>query len=525
MLKPRFAYQKILYCGIASKYIHTMPAGWFLCEYLKERGIAAQELYHNVNEPLEQVASSIVTQEPDCLLLSVYIFNILFVKKLIERIRQELPDCKIIAGGPEADASIDADHIIIGEGEQALYGLLTEGGGRVITAVQREDLQGIPSPYTAERVAAAKGKLLYYESSRGCPFKCTYCMAGGSKGVRYFALDRVKADLINIVNGGARIIKFTDRTFNANTARTNGILRFIKEAFGHNRQVCFHFEVGGDLFCTSTLKLLAEMPQGLVQLEAGVQTLNYESLKAVNRVFDPDKFVSNIKYIMDSGNIHLHLDLIAGLPYETLPTFIIAFDAVYKLRPHMLQLGFLKFLKGTPIRDSTQAVFASQPPYEVISTPTLSSGELDELRGVEKVLDKLYNSGRFCYTLDYLLTGEDSPYSLFLALSKHIAKDLPKDDYTFQRELLQYKGGLPYIKETLRLDYYCSNTLPKPPVILRADRSSEFRAYICGVPPELRHTCEEFCYPPLFGKDKVVLQFDYSCKNRVTGRYAYTVIK
>lgn len=522
MLKTSVAYQKILYCGIASKYIHTMPAGWFLCEYLKERGIPAQELYHNVNEPLEQVVNSVIAQQPDCLLLSVYIFNVLFVKKLIEQIRQKLPNCKIIAGGPEADAYIDADHIIIGEGEQALYTLLIEGGDRVITAGQKEDLQSIPSPYTPERVAAANGKLIYYESSRGCPFKCTYCMAGGSKGVRYFALDRVKQDLINIVDGGAKIIKFTDRTFNANTSRTNEILRFIKKTF-LNKQVCFHFEVGGDLFCDSTLKLLAEMPQGLVQLEAGVQTLNYESLKAVNRVFDLDKFTSNIKNILDVGNIHLHLDLIAGLPHETLSSFIKAFDTIYKLRPNMLQLGFLKFLKGTPIRDNTQAVFDLQPPYEVISTPTLSSAELDELRGVEKVLDKLYNSGRFCYTLDYLL-GDDSPYSMFLALSKHISGDLPKDDYTLQRALLSYKGGLPYIKETLRLDYYCANALPKPPIILRAERSAEFRTYLCGVPPMHRHTCGEFYYPPLFGKDKVILQFDFSCKNRVTGRYAYTIV-
>ncbi|NCA92786.1 radical SAM protein, partial [bacterium] len=178
----------------------------------------------------------------------------------------------------------------------------------------------IPSPYTEARLKASKNKLIYYEASRGCPFRCAYCMAGLSGSVRYFSLERVKEDLKNIADCGAKTIKFTDRTFNMDTARTNSILEFIKAEFSGS-DICFHFEVGGDLFQESTLDLLNSMPIGLVQLEAGVQTFNEKSLKAVMRPFNTARFMSNMSRIIEKGNIHTHLDLIAGLPFDTLETF------------------------------------------------------------------------------------------------------------------------------------------------------------------------------------------------------------
>ncbi|MDD3947054.1 MAG: DUF4080 domain-containing protein [Clostridia bacterium] len=515
---------RILYCGVASKFIHTMPAGWFLCEYLKEKGIPCEELYCNINEPIAKAAQEIEERNPDWLLLSVYIFNVVFVKELIAFIRTSVPHCKIVAGGPEADETIDADHIVVGEGEEALYRLLTENSPKIIETAPIEDLNKLPTPYTKQRLAKSKGKMIYYESTRGCPFSCAYCMAGLTRRVRCFDLERVKEDLVNIVASGAEIIKFTDRTFNADAKRTNEILQFILDRFQGNAKVCFHFEVGGDLFSESTLELLSRMPQGLVQLEAGVQTLNKESLKAVNRIFCQEKFEKNMIRILAGGNIHLHLDLIAGLPLETPESFRVSFNGVYALKPHMLQLGFLKFLKRTPIRAHTDAVYGKEPPYEVISTATMRAEELAELKGIERVLDKLYNSGRFAHTLAYLEEFEPTPYALYLSLSRHLLPLGDWGEYAVQKALLSYQNGLPYIKEVLRLDYFCCNAVHKTPSILKRARTSSFAAFLKTLPKKEHPFYEEFAFLPQKGAGMYRVQFDYRCKNRVTGRYHYDIL-
>lgn len=502
-----------------------MPAGWFLCQSLKSKGFEdVYEIYRNINEPFNEVIKEIISYEPDYLLLSVYVFNAIYVKRLIAETRRLLPECVIIAGGPEADETFDAHHIVIGEGEEALYTLITEGGGKVTYAKPVEDLDSIPSPYTPERLEASRNKLIYYEASRGCPFKCSYCMAGLSQGVRYFGSDRVKKDLVNIVNGGAQIIKFTDRTFNADARRANEILSFILETFGDNPDVCFHFEVGADLFTESTLELLSRMPKGLIQLEAGIQSLNPLSLKAVNRSANTRKLIKNIQKILGYGNIHLHLDLIAGLPHETLDSFKEGFGAVYALKPHKLQLGFLKFLKYTPIREFAGAVYGSEPPYEVISTPTLSQAALAELKSVEKVFERLYNSGRFFYTLEYLSTTESSPYNLYLSLAEHLLPIKDNSDYGIQKALLSYKGGLPHIKETLRLDYLLCNPINKIPKILKREYSAEFKSFVKELKPDSLIGYEEFAFLPDKGEGRFIARFDYRNRDRVTGRYAFEVI-
>jgi len=296
-----------------------MPSGWFLAEFLQQKGIEIVEKYHSVNEDYDTLRNEILCKEWDAVLFSVYIFNVKTVRQLIKDIRKA-SSCKIIVGGPEVDLDLDANHIVFGEGETALYNLLTSSGEKVIYGKNITNLDDIPSPYTVKRLSESKNKLIYYESSRGCPFSCSYCMAGLTKGVRYFSLERVQNDLKRIVDSGAKIIKFTDRTFNANTERTNAILNMIANNFA-DKDVCFHFEVGGDLFNKSTLDILKTLPVGLVQMEAGVQTLNEKSLQAICRKFNKERFLQNITKILSYNNIHMHLDLIAGLPYEDYSSF------------------------------------------------------------------------------------------------------------------------------------------------------------------------------------------------------------
>lgn len=505
-----------------------MPAGWFLSEYLNSKGILIQEMHHNVNERYNDILNDIVSTKPDTLLLSIYIFNVILVESLIKDIRAILPDCIIIAGGPEADSSIDADHIIYGEGEQALYELLNKSGQKSIGERPLEKLDDIPSPYTIERIKKSQNKLIYYESSRGCPFHCSYCMASLSNGVRYFSLDRVKNDLINIVRSGAKIIKFTDRTFNADTKRTNAILEFILNTF-HHKKVCFHFEVGGDLFKDSTLEILEKMPVGLIQIEAGVQTLNPQTLKAINRYFKKEVFIKNISRIIGYKNIHTHLDLIAGLPYDDMPSFIQSFNEVISIKPHNLQLGFLKFLKGTPIRKDYNASYSQVSPYEIICSPTMSKQDLNQLKNVEFVLNRIYNSGKFYYTLEYLLSEHEYPYDLFKDISDFfIAKGIGEGAYesTLYNCLLEYMNNSQKAIDYLRFDYLITNNSKKLPEKLKKTHSDSFKKFLAHNKRTEFVMHEEFCYLPFYHiKGNYVVRFDYSQKNPVDGQYRCEILE
>ncbi|MDD4315827.1 MAG: DUF4080 domain-containing protein [Clostridia bacterium] len=513
---------KILYCGVSSKYIHTLPAGWFLAEYLHSRGIAVSEMYRNVNEDYQSVLQQVLDYNADVLLFSVYIFNVNFVKRLAEEIKELRPSCAIIAGGPEVDADFPADHIIFGEGEKALHKLLTEGEPRLVCAENFSSLDEIPSPYTAQRLQSSRNKLIYYESSRGCPFRCAYCTAGQTVGVRYFSLERVKKDLIEIVKSGAKIIKFTDRTFNADYRRADDIIRFIAETFGGHK-VCFHFEVGGDLFKQSTLELLKKLPDGLVQIEAGVQSLNSSSLAAVNRSFEKEIFIKNISEILSRGNVHTHLDLIAGLPHETMDSFALAINEVSALRPHMLQLGFLKFLKGTPIRHGYNAKYSPQAPYEVISTPDMSEDDFKKLKAVAAVVDKIYNSGRFYYTLEYLFGSFGNPYAVFCAIADFFStlKEESVNSLTgLYGAVLDFLGGSEKARELLRFDFLVSNNSRKIPRILQRGHSSCFKKFLAG-----GKASKDFLFGEFLRDGRLlIIRFDYTKKHPVTGRYAFEVI-
>ena len=519
---------RILYCGISSKYIHTMPAGWFLAEYLLSKGICIEEYYSNVNEEYNKILTAITSKQYDMYLFSAYIFNINVIKMLIMDIKNIYKDSVIVVGGPEACEEIDADHIIMGEGEIALYKLILSGGNKLIYEEQLDNLDDIPTPYTRNRLDSSANKLVYYESSRGCPFSCTYCMASLSlKKVRYFSIERVKSDLTNIVNYGAKIIKFTDRTFNASASRANVILKFISDKFS-NKNVCFHIEVGGDLFNDDTLEILKNMPTGLLQIECGVQTLNLLSLKAVSRPFNTEKFMSNIKKIISFNNIHTHLDLIAGLPHDSLDTFKTSYDTIIKLKPHTLQLGFLKMLLGTPLRASYNAEYNCQPPYEVISTPTMSRDDLITLKNVEWITDKLYNSGRFYNTLNYLLYGCVSAFNLFYDISQHFIKiGIKKSSYlsTLYDGLYDYMDDKSIASELLRLDFYITNNSNYLPNSLKRDRSQTFKSFLKTYKNSDKYKYEEFAINPInLNRILTIIRFNYAYKNPVNMQYGYEII-
>lgn len=280
-----------------------------------------------------------------------------------------------------------------------------------------EDLGAIPSPYTDEMLLSLENKIAYFESSRGCPFSCSYCLSSASESTRYFPLERVFAELDRLAASGVKQIKFVDRTFNVNKERAKAIIRHILELNKSGLDCNFHLEVGADLFDEETLFLLENAPKGLFQMEAGIQTVNGKTLDAVCRKTDLRKLFNNLDRLKKQNNVHIHTDLIAGLPNENYGSFIHSFNSVYAIGSHQLQLGFLKFLKGTVLRRSAAEqgfVFQDYPPYEILSGKDISYDELIVLKGVAELVDRFYNSGRFLYSLNYAIEhGFSSPYEFY----------------------------------------------------------------------------------------------------------------
>ena len=264
-------------------------------------------------------------------------------------------------------------------------------------------------------------------------------------------------------------------------------------------------------------------------MEAGVQTLNQETLRLVNRVFNKDKFIQNIKRILSYNNIHLHLDLIAGLPKETLETFKKSFNEVFALRPHMLQLGFLKFLKGTPIRENYQASFCKKPPYEIISSPDMTNENLHELKQIEFVVDRLYNKGKFYYTLDYILSKYLTPYDMFKSISDYFTQNniQPQaQEFDLYKALLSFMNNEQKVKEYLKFDYLLTNNSRKLPHFMQTPHSSSFKMFLKQVKREKDYLYEEFNYIPICDDKKgFIVKFNYDIRNKVNKQYSYEIIE
>ncbi|MCL2579995.1 MAG: B12-binding domain-containing radical SAM protein [Oscillospiraceae bacterium] len=432
--------RKVLILAVNAKYTHTSLAAWLLAGAVadqKLRDIEVDVLETHIGLGEEEIAERVVAARPDVVGASTYIWNSGMMPGLLTRLRELLPGVVVILGGPEATHNpqrlIDcADYILRGEGEEtfpALLALLAAGGevsnlsglcfkrgGRMVANPLPEPPARLIDPYSQAFMKALDGRIAYIETSRGCPFSCAFCLSG-SGGVRFFPLETAKAQLLALSKSGARTVKLVDRTFNCDRARS---FELFEQVIRLDCDVCFHFEVAPDLFDAATLELLATAPPGRIQMEAGLQSFFPPALAAASRTTDLTAAAENIKTILACGNIHLHLDLIAGLPYETLSDFMDSFDAAFALKAHTLQLGFLKLLPGSELRAGGWEICAEKnPPYRITSSRWLSAGDLEILTFTERALRQTYNKGRFLGTLAYLLTASGlRPFSLFETLGR-----------------------------------------------------------------------------------------------------------
>ena len=462
---------KVTLLAINAKYVHSSLAVWFLAGGIAAHSKQCHEVdiaEATINQDADDIIARISEARPDVIGISTYIWNAGKLPDLLNRLRKQLPHVTVVLGGPEASHNpavwldCGADYVLCGEGERSLPALLDALAAHNTAALR--DLSGLCfcsrgnirlnpqtalpdefiNPYNDAYFEALGGRMAYIETSRGCPFRCAYCLSGGS-GVRFFPLDTVKAQIDKLAKSGTQTIKFVDRTFNCHSERAFDLLAHI---IGLRTDCCFHFEAAADLFDKSTIALLNTAAPGKIQLEIGLQSFHQPTLDAVSRKTDPCKTEENIRKLLSRQNIHLHIDLIAGLPYETLAIFKDSFDRAYTLGAHTLQLGFLKLLHGSRLRAQAEALgitYQKEPPYEITGSPWLGEAELATIKRAENALQHTYNKGRFLSMLRYVLSVSGlRPFALFQGLGEAVLNHAtPLDAYAGQ--VYAYCAGLPNV--------------------------------------------------------------------------------
>ena len=450
---------KVLLAAINAKYIHSNLGIYSLKTYgekmLKEWGLAEQAeislAEYTINHQMEQILQDIYKRKPDFIGFSCYIWNISYVKVILADIKKVLPDVKIWAGGPEVSYHGEAflkeepavDLVMMGEGEitfahflkallegedlKQVPGLMVRNADGTFTDTgfrQVMDMSQIPFPYAFMDMKELEHRIIYYESSRGCPFSCAYCLSSIDKKLRFRSLDLVLPELEWFLQAKVPQVKFVDRTFNCKKSHAMAIWQYIRD---HDNGVTnFHFEIAADLLDKDELDLLSTMRPGLVQLEIGVQSTNEKTLEAIRRKTDIEEIREITETINSWHNIHQHLDLIAGLPWEDLESFKKSFNDVYEMEPEQLQLGFLKVLKGSYMEElipDCDLLYSAAPPYEVLCTKWLSYGDVLELKDIEEMTEVHYNSRQFTCTLKELEKEFDTPYEMFSFMAGYYNKN------------------------------------------------------------------------------------------------------
>ena len=450
---------KVLLAAINAKYIHSNLGIYSLKTYgekmLKEWGLAEQAeislAEYTINHQMEQILQDIYKRKPDVIGFSCYIWNISYVKVILADIKKVLPDVKIWAGGPEVSYHGEAflkeepavDLVMMGEGEitfahflkallegedlKQVPGLMVRNADGTFTDTgfrQVMDMSQIPFPYAFMDMKELEHRIIYYESSRGCPFSCAYCLSSIDKKLRFRSLDLVLPELEWFLQAKVPQVKFVDRTFNCKKSHAMAIWQYIRD---HDNGVTnFHFEIAADLLDKDELDLLSTMRPGLVQLEIGVQSTNEKTLEAIRRKTDIEEIREITETINSWHNIHQHLDLIAGLPGEDLDSFKKSFNDVYEMEPEQLQLGFLKVLKGSYMEElipTCDLLYSAAPPYEVLCTKWLSYGDVLELKDIEEMTEVHYNSRQFTCTLKELEKEFDTPYEMFSFMAGYYNKN------------------------------------------------------------------------------------------------------
>ena len=443
---------KILLAACNAKYIHSNLAVYNLKSCSGEYSSRVVVKEYTINQIRDDILKDIYLEQPDVVCFSCYIWNISFVRELVPDLKKILPQVEFWAGGPEV--SYDAVEflkknpaffgVMVGEGEETFHELAgyyierkpetlsgirgvafrDENKGRdVVHTGWRElmDLSKVPFAYS--NLTEFKNRIIYYESSRGCPFSCSYCLSSIDKKLRFRDIELVKKELQFFIDNKVPQVKFVDRTFNCKHDHAMEIWRYITE--NDNGITNFHFEISADLLRAEELALMKTMRPGLIQLEIGVQSTNPQTIKAIRRTMDFEKLKGIVEQIHSFGNIHQHLDLIAGLPYEGYDSFHKSFCDVYALRPEQFQLGFLKVLKGSHMMEMTgeyQILYKDREPYEVLSTAWLTYGEILRLKMVESMVEVYYNSGQFKNTLVFLEKYFDDPFRMYEALGRFYEK-------------------------------------------------------------------------------------------------------
>ena len=539
---------KALICTLNSKYIHSSLAPWCLyvaCKKELSEDFEVKVAEGTINEKEEDILKRILAEEPDFIGFSCYIWNIEKILILAQKLKNY--GVTIALGGPEVsyrqkdvlERYSFVDYVLSGEGEDAFPNLLKavkngsvpeikgvsyiKDGEPIISDGEIISFDNSASPYCQEYFASLGNRIAYIESSRGCPFSCAFCLSGRCGKVRFLPLDRVKSEMVMLSDMGAKTVKFVDRTFNCNPTRAAEILSFIGDEYGKSIKddVCFHFEIAADILTDELFEVISRLPVGAVQFEVGIQSFNEETLRKINRKTNVNLVESNVKKLISYGNCHIHIDLIAGLPLEGYNSFTEGFNRAYSIGANMLQLGFLKILYGSPMyeeRDDYPCVYSDKPPYEVESTPWISEKELHKLRICENELERLYNSGRFSRTLEYVIRFM-LPYELFLGFGEYLRlrgedASIPLDKYVcIAYEYFSAIRGVDKmrLRDLMILDRISTNNSDVIPACLKVkdDRLKK-----------LRRLVGKRCSIAILYSENAAVYCDYSeKKNPVTGQW------
>ena len=438
-----------------SKFIHSSLALRYLKAYGEAHGQAYDIVEYTINMPVLHILSDITEHDIDVLGFACYIWNIEMTLHVVDMVKAVRPDVKIVLGGPEVSFTADEllercpniDYIVQGEGEEAFHALVTalqlgnDGLDPVIPgvrgrrdgsilgsleAVEVSDLSSIPFPYTEEDMEDLEHKIIYYESSRGCPFSCQYCLSGNKNTVRFFPQERTLEELQWFIDHGVKQVKFVDRTFNCAPHHHRPLMEFMRDS---DTDMNFHLEMEPELMTEWETNILCETPPGRIQIEVGVQSTHKKTLDAINRYNDWPYIQKSIRPIIQAGRTHVHMDLIVGLPHEDFNRFGQSFNDLFSLQPHALQIGFLKLLKGSGVRRMREYKYVADPlaPYEVLSTHVLPYDDVRFLKYFEDVFERFYNSERFRTTFGYigqqLIHGETDAFTYFCDMTRAWLKE------------------------------------------------------------------------------------------------------
>ncbi|XME04510.1 DUF4080 domain-containing protein (plasmid) [Lachnospiraceae bacterium C1.1] len=439
--------EQILLVALNAKYIHSNPAVYSLAAYANQITDNVSIAEFTINDRYEDILGGILMKKPDVIGFSIYIWNVELMKQLIEDIHKISPKIRLMAGGPEATNDPETylewcELVMLGEGEknfrkiadcikkqveipfEEMDGIAYKNPEPIIHFQGQNSILAMDQiPFLYKSLDAFENRIIYYESSRGCPFRCSYCLSSLEKKIRYRSIDIVKSELQYFLDHKVKQVKFIDRTFNSSSKRALEIWTYIKE---HDNGVTnFHFEIGADLLTEEELQLLSCLRPGLVQLEIGIQTTYEPTMEAIHRTADNSHIFKNVETLRKAYNINLHTDLIAGLPYEDYSRFQKSFNDIYPLYADQLQLGFLKVLKGTDMYDHRHEyglVYSSRQPYEIFATKWISYEEIVHLHKVCDAVELFYNSQMFRHSLKYLEQYFSSPFSIYESIADYLSQ-------------------------------------------------------------------------------------------------------